>query len=226
MPSVLALVPGTPPAVEGRTLSMPGITVAIRGSISALLAGDAPAADLLVLAGMSVEQQQRAVTAVHEQRRWRLIPVLYVVPASVAGMPVPATFRPEMDGLVKGELGSPQVERKIRELAREGVAGTAPVSAGPLDLDPLRRRLRAGQAVIALTEREADVLAVLMARAGRVVPSTEIIEMGWGTPADARSLQNLRRHVSNIRHKLAGVLNPRALQTVRGAGYRLVVGDE
>ena len=141
-------------------------------------------------------------------------------------MPVPATFRPEMDGLVKGDLGSPQVERKIRMLARDGVAGMAPVSAGPLDLDPVRRHLRAGEAVIALTEREAEVLAVLMARAGLVVPASEIIELGWGTRADQRSLQNLRRHVSNIRHKLGAVMSPRSLQTVRGSGYRLVVGEE
>lgn len=226
MPSVIALVPGAPATVEGRTLSMPGITLNLRSSVGALLEDDTPDADLLVLTGMSVEQQQRTVIALRQQRRWRLVPVLYVVPPGVAGMPVPATFRPEMDGLAKGELGSAQVERKIRALAREGVAGMAPVSAGPLDLDPMRRCLRAGDAVIALTEREADVLAILMARAGLVVPAAEMIEKGLGARPDQRSLQNLRRHVSNLRHKLGAVVNPRALQTVRGLGYRLVVSDE
>lgn len=223
VPSVLALVPGTPPSVEGRTLSIPGLDVEVRRSLAP---GQAtPLADLVVLAGMTVDEQQRIASELHTERRWRLVPILYAIPAAVPGMPVPATFRPEIDGLVKGDLHSRQVEHKIRVLARDGVAGNAPVTAGVLELDPVRRKLRAGEAVVALTEREADLLAVLIARAGRTVSSTELIELGWGAPADARGLQNLRRHVSNLRRKLSRHVGPRALQTVRGAGYRLTTAE-
>lgn len=48
----------------------------------------------------------------------------------------------------------------------------------------------------------------------------EIIERGWGTEADARYLQILRRHVSNIRRKLHATEAARSVRTIRGSGYR------
>ena len=41
--------------------------------------------------------------------------------------------------------------------------------------------------------------------------------------ADARYLQILRRHVSNIRRKLQRTAAARSVRTVRGSGYRFDV---
>ena len=82
------------------------------------------------------------------------------------------------------------------------------------------RRLRCGRGEIELTDREAEILSILLGQPDRTVSAQEIIERGWGTEADARYLQILRRHVSNIRRKLVATDAARSVRTVRGAGYR------
>lgn len=179
--------------------------------------------DLLVLCGMSVDDQQAIVNGFHANRRWRLVPVLYVANDDSPGLAIPGTFRPEIDGIARGRLETPQVQKRIVELARDGIGSAELVVAGPFELDPLRGKLRLADLEVTLTEREAEILAILLAQPNRTVSSTEIIERGWGTGADARYLQILRRHVSNIRRKLQRTAAARSVRTVRGSGYRFDV---
>jgi DNA-binding response OmpR family regulator len=87
----------------------------------------------------------------------------------------------------------------------------------------VRGRLRLAELEIELTERECEILAILLSQPNRTVAASEIIERGWGTDADARYLQILRRHVSNIRRKLQRTAAARSVKTVRGSGYRFDV---
>lgn len=224
MPSVLAIAPGTPDAIAGRALLGANITFAIANDARAALA-EAPIRvfDLLVLCGMSVDEQQEIVTAFHAHRRWRLVPVLYLLDPGMPGLAIPGTFRPEMDGLVRGTLESPEVQRRILAMAREGIAEADLVVAGPYELDPVRSILRLPGLEVTLTERESEILGILLARPNRTISAAEIIERGWGAEADARYLQILRRHVSNIRRKLDRTAGARSVRTVRGAGYRFDV---
>jgi DNA-binding response OmpR family regulator len=128
-----------------------------------------------------------------------------------------------MDGILQGDLASPAAERRIRDLAREGVASADIVVAGPYELDPVRGRLRFPDMEVPLTDREAEILAILLARPNRTVTAQEIIERGWGAGADERYLQILRRHVSNIRRKLHRTSAARSVRTIRGSGYRFDV---
>jgi len=224
MPRVLFIDGGLPPALEGRSLLGGGLEAWLTSdAAAALAAADREVYDLLVLSGMPAEVQAEVAAAFHAHRRWRLVPVLYVSDPAAPGLAIPGTFRPEMDGVVRGDRTSPQVERKVRELAREGVAGAEAVAAGPYELDPVRLRLHAPGGDIELTERECDVLSFLLGRANRTVTAAEIIERGWGLEVDERSLQILRRHISNIRRKLAAAGQRRAVRTVRGTGYRFDV---
>jgi DNA-binding response OmpR family regulator len=179
--------------------------------------------DLLVLVGMSVDEQQEVATRFQQHRRWRLVPVLYVSDDAATGFAVPGSFRPELDGLARGTLDSPAVQRRITALARDGIATAELVVAGPFELDPVHGRLRLGETEVSLTERECEVLAMLLAHPNRTVTAGEIIERGWGADADGRYLQILRRHVSNIRRKLHKTSAARAVRTVRGTGYRFDV---
>ena len=220
LPNVLAIAPGAPHAVEGRTLLGGKLTIELRADpVRAVSEAATSAYDLLVLVGMSVDQQQDLVTRLRCHRRWRLVPVLYVLDELLTGISVPASYRPEMDGIVRGALDSAAVQRRIRSLAREGVAEADLVIAGRFELDPIRRRLRCGEVEVSLTDREAEILSILLSRPNRTVTAEEIIERGWGMDADSRSLQILRRHVSNIRRKLHDTEAGRRLKTVRGAGY-------
>jgi len=221
---VLAIAPGTPRALEGRSLLGERLTVEVASQAATWLArAGEEVFDLLVVTGMPVDEQQQLVAAFHANRRWRLVPVLYVAEESSPGLAIPGTFRPEMDGLARGTLESAQVQRRIIDLAREGVSAADLVVAGPFELDPVRGKLRLPEIEIDLTERESEIIGILLAHPNRTVAATEIIERGWGTEADARYLQILRRHVSNIRRKLERTTAARSVRTVRGAGYRFDV---
>ncbi len=224
LPTVLALAPGTPASLNGKSLFGSGLTVEIASDPAPWLdRAEAEVFDLLVLAGMSADEQQAVVSAFHTVRRWRLAPVLYVISPEATGLAIPATFRPELDGLVKGTLESPQVAKRMVELAREGVSSAELVVAGAYELDPVRGKLRLADFEVTLTEREVEILSILLAHPNRTVSAGEIIERGWGAEADSRYLQILRRHVSNIRRKLRRTEAARSVRTVRGSGYRFDV---
>jgi DNA-binding winged helix-turn-helix (wHTH) protein len=224
MPKVLAISPGTPDVVAGRAILAEHITLEIANDPAPALATAATRVfDLLVLCGMAVDEQQEVVSAFHAHRRWRLVPVLYALDPNVPGMAIPGTFRPEMDGIVRGALDTPAVQRRILTMARDGIAEADLVVAGPFELDPVRSVFRLPDLEIGLTEREAEILAILLAQPNRTISAAEIIERGWGTEANARYLQILRRHVSNIRRKLERTAAARSVRTVRGSGYRFEV---
>lgn len=224
MPTVLAIDPSTPKSLLGLSLLGERLTIEIAADPTVHLESAAlETFDLLVLAGYSVDDQQEIVSAFHAHRRWRLVPVLYVSEPTSPGLAIPGTFRPEIDGLVRGTLNSTPVQKKVIELAREGVSGADMVVAGPYELDPVRGKLRLADHEVSLTEREAEILAILLAHPNRTVSASEIIERGWGMDADPRYLQILRRHVSNIRRKLERTTAARSVRTVRGSGYRFDV---
>ncbi len=224
MPNVLAIDPLTPRSLLGVSLLGDSLTMEIAASPDPYFERAAlETYDLLVLAGLSVDEQQEIVSVFHTHRRWRLVPVLYVADPASPGLSIPGTFRPEIDGLVRGALNSPPVQKKMVELAREGVSGADMVVAGPYELDPIRGKLRLAELEISLTDREAEILAILLAHPNCTVSASEIIERGWGTEADPRYLQILRRHVSNIRRKLERTSAARSVCTVRGSGYRFDV---
>lgn len=220
MPSILAIAPGAASISRDLRLFDERYELELRDRPPLVQPRDSGRSfDLLVLSGLTVDEQHQTATALQQHQCWRLVPILYVL-ASGSGFAVPGTYRADLDGLIKGELDSPEVQRRIAAMAHDGVAAAELVVAGPFELDPLRGLFRVADTAIPLTERESGILGVLMGQAGRVVPAGEIIDRGWGVDADRRHLQILRRHVSNIRRKLDPTPASRAVRTVRGAGYR------
>ncbi len=220
MPSVLVIAPGTPLAYRNLQLLDDRYAVEVRQGRQPLRESDRHrASDLLVLAGMTVDQQQSIAALLQEYRCWRLVPVLYVL-AEGGGLAVPGSYRPELDGLVKGALVSVEVQRRIAAMACDGVAAAELVVVGDLSLDPIRGLLRVVGFDVALTDRESDIMTVLLQQSGRTVSADELIERGWSAKADGRHLQILRRHVSNIRRKLDPTPAANTVRTVRGTGYR------
>jgi DNA-binding response OmpR family regulator len=70
---------------------------------------------------------------------------------------------------------------------------------------------------VELTGTETSILRHLGARLGRVVPREDLLRELWGV-TDAASTRTLDNHVARIRKKLGAA----CLETVHGAGYRLV----
>ena len=110
---------------------------------------------------------------------------------------------------------------RLRALLRRGAAPRpAVLRAGDLSLDPASRQVRRGDTVIDLTPREFARLEYLIRRAGQVVPKTEILEHVWDA-YDAAELNVVEVYAGYLRRKIDAPFRRAALQTVRGAGYRL-----
>ena len=78
------------------------------------------------------------------------------------------------------------------------------------------------EAGIELTAREFALLEYLMRRAGQVVPKAELLEHVWDPDPDSVTDMNVVEvYAGYLRRKIDVPFGKNALQTVRGAGYRL-----
>lgn len=103
-------------------------------------------------------------------------------------------------------------------LRRRGSAGASPVlRAGGLTVDTAARRVFRDGTEVALTAKEFAVLEQLAVRAGEVVGKPEILEHVWDFAYDGDP-NIIEVYISALRRKVGAA----AIQTVRGAGYRLV----
>lgn len=114
-----------------------------------------------------------------------------------------------------------RVRTALRRGARERVTGSAPISIGPITLDPERHEVLAGGRRADLSATEFQLLALLMRRPGRVYERSAIIDAvkGGDYPVSDRSVDV---QVVSLRRKLGehGAL----VETVRGVGYRFSDG--
>jgi DNA-binding response OmpR family regulator len=110
---------------------------------------------------------------------------------------------------------------RLRALLRRGARPRpAVLAAGDLRLDPAARTVHRGEAGVELTAREFALLEYLIRRAGQVVPKSELLEHVWDPDAVA-DLNIVEVYVGYVRRKIDTPFGKKALQTVRGAGYRL-----
>jgi DNA-binding response OmpR family regulator len=110
---------------------------------------------------------------------------------------------------------------RVRALSRR-TQGGAPVAleAGDLRIDPAERRCWRGTAEIALTAREFAVLEYLLRRAGQVIAKGEILDGVWDHDFDGDP-NIVEVYIRRLRRKLDEPFGRAAIETVRGAGYRL-----
>jgi len=107
-------------------------------------------------------------------------------------------------------------------LRRAGTGGDAEdgvlVAAG-LRVDPARREVHRGAERIDLTTTEFDILRVLVAAAGRVIPRERLMEQARGQEWAAYE-RSVDVHISHLRRKLGDdPRKPRVIKTVRSVGY-------
>ena len=94
----------------------------------------------------------------------------------------------------------------------------AALTVGSVVLDPDRREVTVGGSPIALTAREFDVLALLMAHAETVLTRERIAHeaLGYEYVGDTN---NVDVHIAHLRAKIEDAGGARIIQTVRGVGY-------
>ena len=111
---------------------------------------------------------------------------------------------------------------KLRALLRRGAPQRpAVLSAGSLSLDPATRRVTRDGQEIALTTREFALLEYLIRHRDEVVTKTELLDHVWDAGADTDP-NVVEVYVGYLRRKIDQPYGAKSLQTVRGAGYRLV----
>jgi two-component system, OmpR family, response regulator len=113
---------------------------------------------------------------------------------------------------------------RLRALARRGRQERPTVlEAGDLKLDPASHRAWRGDAEIELTAREFALLELLMRHRGEVLTRREILDEVWDFGFDSDS-NIVEVYVGYLRRKVDLPFGRRAIQTVRGVGYRLAAG--
>ncbi|MFD3807244.1 response regulator transcription factor [Streptomyces sp. NPDC058619] len=113
----------------------------------------------------------------------------------------------------------PGVPQPGRPHPGPGPAGYAPGRPQALVVDRRTRQAWVGDALVALTPKEFDLLALLGEDPGAVYSRRQILAQVWD-PHFHGPTKTLDVHVAALRRKLG---DPAWIHTVRGVGFRLVV---
>ncbi len=110
---------------------------------------------------------------------------------------------------------------RLRALVRRGRHPRPTVlAAGDLRLDPAARRVFRGAVEVTLTSREFALVEFLLRRQGEVVSKRESLNQVWDH--DFEGDPNIVEvYVRHLRNKLDRPFGRNAIETIRGAGYRL-----
>ncbi|HEY9350605.1 MAG TPA: response regulator transcription factor [Acidothermales bacterium] len=110
---------------------------------------------------------------------------------------------------------------RLRALLRRGAPERPTIlRAGDLELDPATHVVRRGEADISLTPREFSLLDYLLRRRGEVVSKRALLEHVWNS-LDEIDPNVVEVYIGYLRRKIDPPFGRQAVQTVRGAGYRL-----
>lgn len=114
---------------------------------------------------------------------------------------------------------------RLRAIARRwGGPRPSALTVGGLVVDAGAHEVRVGGQVVDLTRREFALLESLARRSPHVLSKPELLDEVWGADTDVAP-NVVEVYVGYLRRKLDGVPAAPSIQTVRGAGYRLVAGS-
>lgn len=152
--------------------------------------------------------------------------------AKVATPIIMLTARTETEDRVRGLDGGAddylpkpfelsELKARIRALLRRGAPGAAgELRVADLVLDPARHEVRRAGKALELRPREFSLLEYLMRRPGQVVTRELVEEHLWNQEEIVVS-NAVDVYIRRLRGKIDDPFEPKLLETVRGAGYRL-----
>lgn len=130
------------------------------------------------------------------------------------------------DYIVKPFLPKELIYR-VNAILRRSYKGENPIvklSDSEIDFD--RAEVIKNGEHIALTAKEYDILAALYRNAGRIVTLDALCEAAWGDNPYGYE-NSLMTHIRRIREKIeVNPSQPVSLITIKGLGYKLIVGDK
>ncbi|GAB3672748.1 response regulator transcription factor [Actinocorallia lasiicapitis] len=146
-------------------------------------------------------------------------------PARILMLTAAAEVASRIDGLGLGAddyLGKPfvfaELVARIRSLARRTAPPLPPVlERAGIRLDPHQRTVTRDGRLLGLTNKEFAVLEELLRADGGVLSAEDLLDRAWDENIDPFS-NIVRVAMATLRKKLG---EPRVIETVTGAGYRL-----
>ena len=122
------------------------------------------------------------------------------------------------DDYVTKPFGMMELLSRIRALLRRTERNDALYRCGQLTVDPGSHTVLVGDREVALTQKEFEVLCLLLKNKGQVLSRERLIEDVWGYAFTGES-RTVDVHVRTLRQKLgeAGA----CIETVRGYGYKI-----
>jgi two-component system OmpR family response regulator len=114
-----------------------------------------------------------------------------------------------------------ELTARLRALARRGPAERPVVlEAGDLRLDPARRQAWRGETELDLSTTEYALLETFLRHRGQVLDRDQLLDHAWEASQD-RTSNVVDVYVRYLREKIDRPFGVRAIETVRGTGYRL-----
>ena len=122
------------------------------------------------------------------------------------------------DDYVTKPFGMMELLSRIRALLRRTERNDALYRCGQLTVDPASHTVLVGDREVALTQKEFEVLYLLLKNKGQVLSRERLIEDVWGYAFTGES-RTVDVHIRTLRQKLgeAGAY----IETVRGYGYKI-----
>ena len=133
-------------------------------------------------------------------------------------------FAAGCDDYVSKPFSVAQLVARVKALLRRsGVAVQQPLGFADVEVDVDALEARRGGERVPLSIRDVEVLRYLADRRPGVVRRAELLTEVWGYKrVDRVETRAVDMHIVKLRRKLANVSGDPLIETVRGAGYRLV----
>ncbi len=133
-----------------------------------------------------------------------------------------AALRAGADDVVRADITPDELEARMQALVRRraGRVSTAILRVGELIYDPATLELRLAGKHCTVTPITRRLLERLMRDSPRVVTNNDLERELWGE--DVPEGNSVRAHIWTLRRAIGDPTGPVRLQTVRGAGYRLI----
>lgn len=185
---------------------------------------DAP--DLLLLDLMLREKNGFTLLSEWKERmQTKGIPVIIISARSAEHDKVRGLTLGAEDYITK-PFGVRELQARIQTALRRIPEEIERLEAGAISLLPGTREAFVDGARVELTAREFDLLCYLMRHRGANVTRGQLLRDIWGYNSEDDPSRTVDSHIKTLRIKLGDdAAEPRFIRTVRGAGYRLIVGD-
>lgn len=131
------------------------------------------------------------------------------------------------DDYVAKPFGMMELLARIRALLRRSAAAGTPEKdeycCATLRVDLAKHLVSVSDSPVSLTQKEFELLCLLLKNRGNVLSRSQILDRVWGYAFDGES-RTVDVHIRSLRQKLGAAGN--YIETVRGYGYRIGGEDD